>query len=201
MNQTNVISVNPGVKTLGELNIGNSTIVRISRRLTRPGRVSASPFKAIVRFVFGVSRDRSGSFSTKMAMLRMSAAAITILAALWQSGGLEAAPTAPVVAMLAFGVSLALGLFTRLVAASATAICGYMFYLSIMAGTPDVMSAVSLVASLMFALLGPGRYSADQLIVKGFTAIYRRSRARAARREKKAAFDYKAYHHVDRRVS
>lgn len=201
MNQTNVISVNPGVKTLGELNIGNSTIVRISRRLTRPGRVSASPFKAIVRFVFGVSRDRSGSFSTKMAMLRMSAAAITILAALWQSGGLEAAPTAPVVAMLAFGVSLALGLFTRLVAASATAICGYMFYLSIMAGTPDVMCAVSLVASLMFALLGPGRYSADQLIVKGFTAIYRRSRARAARREKKAAFDYKAYHRVDRRVS
>lgn len=201
MNQTNVISVNPGVKTLGELNIGNSTIVRISRKLTRPGRVSASPFKAIVRFVFGVSRDRSGTFSTKMAMLRMSAAAITILAVLWQSGGLEAAPTAPVLAMLAFGVSLALGLFTRLVAASAMAICGYMFYLSIMGGTPDAMSAVSLVVSLMFALLGPGRYSADQLIVKGFTAIYRRSRARAARREKKAEFDYKAYHRVDRRVS
>lgn len=201
MNQTNVISVNPGVKTLGELNIGNSTIVRISRRLTRPGRVSASPFKAIVRFVFGVSRDRSGTFSTKMAMLRMSAAAITILAALWQSGGLEAAPTAPVLAMLAFIVSLALGLFTRLVATSAMAICGYMFYLSIMGGMPDAMSAVSLVVSLMFALLGPGRYSADQLIVKGFTAIYRRSRARAARREKKAEFDYKAYHRVDRRVS
>lgn len=201
MNQTNVISVNPGVKTLGELNIGNSTIVRISRRLTRPGRVSASPFKAIVRFVFGVSRERSGTFSTKMAMLRMSAAAITILAALWQSGGLEAAPTAPVLAMVAFGVSLALGLFTRLVAASAMAICSYMFYLSIMGGTPDAMSAVSLVVSLMFALLGPGRYSADQLIVKGSTAIYRRSRARAARREKKAEFDYKAYHRVDRRVS
>lgn len=201
MNQANVISVNPGVKTLGELNVGNSRIARISRRLAQPVRKPASTLRNFFSLVFGISRSDRGAFSSKMVTLRLMAGAMLTGAAVWHADGFSSLPPVPVLLMLSLGVSLVLGLFTRIVSAASAVGCGYLLYLSVMAGEPDFLAASACLVSLVFAMLGPGRYSADQLMLKVLAAIRRSSRARRARKASGRAFDYKAYHYMDRRVS
>ena len=45
MSDTNVISVDPGAKTLGELRVGENRLSRISRRLSGPGKKVTAPFR------------------------------------------------------------------------------------------------------------------------------------------------------------
>lgn len=199
MNQANVISVNPGVKTLGELNIGTSSVAKISRSIVRPVRAGRSAAGAALRLLFGVT-PHGGAFSAKMALLRLTGAALAISMALWQASDVTGLLATQNLLALVFGLSLISGLFTRIVSALTTAFYGTSLYASVIAGTPVFTAASLAMTALAFTLLGPGRFSIDRLILRGLRALRRALRRQRQRRAERRAFDYRAYHYMDRRV-
>lgn len=199
MNQANVISVNPGVKTLGELHVSDHKIARISRTLAAPRHI-ANPLRAVTNALLGINSRVNARFSGKMLLIRMIGGALLLfmgLPALAATGfDLTATGTEALIECGA-GLLLILGLFCRMSSAAAAGWFGYSFYMSLMAGLPDVGYAALSAVMLIFVVLGPGRFCIDQFIRRG---VYALGRLRRSRNRRQHGLDYRAYAMMDRRV-
>lgn len=180
MNATQVISVNPGKKTIGEL------LQEASKYEPVQSIVKSSPAKprrpSILNALTGISSKTSASTSRRMLFLRVITSAM--LAGLawysWHSGH-EPILSIPLVALAA---SLLTGFMTRIVSIGMMAICIY-FAMTGMAGA--VISGALAFTALVFAILGPAKFSLDQCIR---LACIRHAKRRC---QTKTKLDYKSY--------
>ena len=123
MNEANVISVDPGVKTLGELCVNDHRLARISRKISGPGRKVAAPFRHIMNLLFGINRRVNSQLSGKMMILRLTCGTMFILMALLpmeMTDILAARFTADSIMLCAIGISMIFGLFSRITTLTGT---------------------------------------------------------------------------------
>lgn len=203
MNEAQVISVNPGTKTLGELNISENKLSRISRRLTAPARNMVSPFKKIVDLLFGLNSKVNAQFSGKMMLLRLLFGSLLIASVLLPMHpddilALDFGPHS--IALIIFGVSMVFGFLSRLVSLGCAGWFGYRVYASIMVANPDITAVSLLMFAVMFWVLGPGLYSVDQMIRHILFTLSSKYRQRQIRNRMIKASGYRAYSSVADRV-
>lgn len=200
MNQANVISVNPGKKTLGELHVNDRNISRISRTLAAPRRM-ANPLRAVTNALLGINSRVNSRFSGKMMLIRLVCGTLFLLMGLPELLGtgfdLAAADT-EVIIECCVGVSLIFGFLCRVSSVAAACWYGYAFYESFAFGMPDLGYAILSAVMLIFAVFGPGLYCIDQFIRRGLYALGRMVRRRTLRQPE---LNYRAYEMMDRRVS
>lgn len=196
MNIANVISVNPGVKTLGELRINDRALGTIGRKLSLKRKKAVSPLKTAVNLALGLNSRVTSFFSGKMMLLRLIFGALFISMALVPmtpeailSGSFDTVSAVE----CAVGVSVAFGLFARLASLFATGFFGWIFYLSCEGGNIEWMYAVITAVTLTVCVLGPGMYCIDQFIRR---CIYHMSSRR--KEQKNDCMSYNAYLKVDR---
>ena len=204
MNQVNIISVDPGVKTMGELNMTEIKIGDISRRFSH-SRNSRPAYKKVLNFILGINSKVNDAFSCKMMLVRLLAGCLFIAFSIMPdiTGSIDLSSFGPVsVLSLALGITVILGILVRATCASGMLIFGYLFYNSYMAGVADYHMLLLCCISTIIMILGPGRYCIDQFIRRGVSKLSSAARKRTRRKtEMDMAVSYKAYGSVDRRVS
>lgn len=157
MNATQVISVNPGNKTIGEL------LQEASKYEPVQSIVNTSTKKSkrnnILNALTGISSKTSASTSRRMLFLRVITSAI-LGGLAWYSwySGQEPILFLPLIVL---GASLLTGFMTRIVSIGMMAACIY-FAMTGMAGA--VISGALAFTALVFAILGPAKFSLDQCI-------------------------------------
>lgn len=202
MNKANVISVNPGIKTMGELNIEEINLSRISRTISNPGQVS-STFKNILNTAFGIDSNVTTHWSAKLAAIRIIAGLILLSTGILAltGGQLGLAQHAMSIISIILGISLMIGFLSRIIAAGAM-IAGIVVMAECLStGVLDPASATVAVSGAVMGILGPGHYSLDQILRRGIFKLYRnRHRNDPERDPSKIAFDYSAFASVDFRI-
>lgn len=202
MNHAKVISVNPGLKTAGELNLSKFNLEGISRSISAPADKKAS-FKRRLDFFFGINAGVNSQFSSKMMAVRVMGAVILCGLALMSLFGSSAAvlPHNAAVITLLFGVSLAFGLLTRMAAAICTLFFGISFVSALTAGSLDLTILFLGSCSALFMIMGPGMYSTDLLLRRRIHKMYRDAhRYDPSRNPDNIIFDYTAFSNVEQRV-
>lgn len=202
MNNANVISVNPGIKTMGELNIEEINLSRISRTLSNPGQAN-STFKSILNATFGIDSNVTTHWSSKIAAIRILSGLILLSTGIVSltGGQLGLAEHTMSVISIVLGASLIMGLLTRLVSAGALIAGIVVMAESLSAGTLNPASVTVALSGAVMGILGPGHYSVDQILRRGIFRLYRnRHRNDPERDPSKIAFDYSAFASVDFRM-
>lgn len=203
MSDTNVISVDPGAKTLGELRVGENRLSRISRRLSGPGKKVTAPFRYTLNLLFGINRCVNTRFSGKMMLLRLICGGLFIVMTLVPMSipGIMAANfTTDAIVLTAVGISIILGLFSRMTTLAGAVWFGILFSISLEKYEPDMTCAAIMMVMAIFSVLGPGLYSMDRYIRRLILCLIRAGKKKTARC-KKGGIQYNAYGSVDRRVS
>lgn len=192
MNTPTIISINPIVKTIGQIHqesIGSGrAIPRIVSNLSVTPRL-----KDTLNLLTGISTPAMSGASGRILLLRfISAAIITVPALLFATGG-ELLLCIPLAVL---GISLLLGLMTRLISLTA------MIYF-ILAGVQGMLAlepcCIFGFSALIFMIMGPGIYSIDQCIRKAIWRSYKRRAKRAALRASASSrlrnngIDYRTY--------
>lgn len=197
MNQAQVISVNPARKTPGELNISEVKLSKLTRAIAGSGSQRNS-LKGFLNFIYGLNSKTSKETSTKLFLLRLLCGG-TMLALTVPSliAGLDSIET---IAGAAIGVSLISGLFSRVVSACAMFWSGYMAISTFMSGNIDTMPIMSAILMGVFCILGPGRYSIDQLSRNLILSRRTARRRRQAQKNNSSALDYRAFITAERRI-
>ena len=204
MNQARVISINPGTKTAGELG-GRCTarLARISRCITSPGRRTVSTFKRFVNLAFGLNRKVNAQLSGKLMFLRILGGTLMLLLVL--------APMSPEMIfefnlgadpliICAFGVSMIFGFLSRPVSYASAAWFGWLLADSLATGSPDVTYALLLMIAVVFCMLGPGMFSADQLIRNMIFKIRMAAAKKRGARRMSGRLNYNAYTDLEKRL-
>ncbi|MDE6006262.1 MAG: hypothetical protein K2G67_01755 [Muribaculaceae bacterium] len=202
MNNANVISVNPGIKTMGELNIDEITLSRISRTLSNPGQTS-STFKNILNGLFGINSMVTNRWSVKLASVRIIAGVIMLATGISSLTGMVMSANSGMIGIAAtiLGASLILGLFSRILSIGAVGVSVVILAESLTAGTVDQMALTMAMVGAIMAIVGPGHYSLDQILRRSLFKLYRnRNRHDPDRDPAKIAFDYSAFASVDIRL-
>lgn len=196
-----VISVNPSVKTRGELNISSINIEPLTRSMSSASR-QPSGRKQTLNLLFGINSGLSSSFSTKMMSVRMIAGiVITAMSVMSISGQIAGAlPASMSWVSLVLGASILFGCFTRVISCIGALTFGIAF-LSTLSTTGSGLTLLTLAAaSLIFMVLGPGKYSADLFIRHSLHRLYRNAnRYDPERNPDNLDFDYNAFGSVDRK--
>ncbi len=179
MEKASVISVNPGVKTLGELNISQFRIAEFNRNLAVPGH-GKNALRDALYLLTGVQARESKNISAKLLsariLLAIAAFAVAIIS-LTSDAGSAMGWISTVVALSSLS-----GVLCRISCISAAA--------AILCTMPlDITSMALAIAPAVIAILGPGRLSGDALIRKTIL------RAAKSRKEKQSTreLNYRAY--------
>ena len=207
MADVNVISVNPGKKTLGALNI--DLISKVARSCRPVSRAIRTPrFKTVCNVVFGINKSVTPSWSSKLWLSRSVVSAYFLITGII---GISASTGNALHALSIFNIVAAcmifLGFLSRIASASGfmlyaaiavSAAFGYSWHLS-SATTPvfESMAVMQAIMYLLIAVTGPGRYSIDQLLRR---YIFRKAKRRAILRARHAAenrMSYKAWREAD----
>lgn len=199
---TQVISVNPSEKTLGEKLFNADRLADITRCIVAPGESIGFSWAKFVNFFFGINKKVGAQLSAKLLLLRVIVGAAMISSVLvpMHPDAVMAFEFEMVeIPVLIFGSTLVLGLFTRLTSAVAAAWFGYVTYITFTIGTFNMGEIALILAGVNFAVLGPGRYGVDQLMRVGLKALSRKLQE-SRTPGKSATLDYRAYTSVDRRV-
>lgn len=170
------ISVNPSKATLGHVEAPSTSIFR-SQVLGNESQVHNVD---TLQLLFPATKNGLGEFNKYSVPIRTLFATILIVTGI---SLLSAGSSAIAICSLCFGAFLAIGLLTRPVMLSAAVyycICGA---LSLRAGTPDLILFSLMFGSLIFGVVGSGKYSCDTLI---------RSAVKRQRRNRYQG--YKAFH-------
>ncbi len=209
MADVKVISVNPGIKTVGALNF--EFIGKVARTCSSPvsKAVNNQRVKKVCNHIFGIDRSSTDVEATKLLLIRVIAA--VFLVALGITGldpvQLTADPDINIFNIV-IGCMILSGLFTRI-----ASICGFLLYAFLVASqfyglgssitatsgsaTPDLALICMSMIFLFLAITGPGRYCIDQLLRMGIVRIAeRKSDKRSQRknlREAEARMSYKAW--------
>lgn len=193
MNTPTIISINPIVKTIGQIHqesIGSGrAIPRIVSNLSVTPRL-----KDTLNLLTGISTPAMSGASGRILLLRFisAVAIITVLALVFATGG-EMLLSIPLAVL---GISLLLGLMTRIISLTA------MIYF-ILAGVQGMLAlepcCIFGFSALIFMIMGPGIYSIDQCIRKAIWRSYKRRAKRAALRASASSrlrnngIDYRTY--------
>lgn len=157
--QAKVISVNPGKKTLGRFWEEGLAGHEVGRRIIRTIAVPAKPAGYIAALT-GISTDTGRTMSLNLLLLRLLLGCGMIVMAAMLLVGTVTVQVAAIVA----GVSILLGMFCRPVCIIASILFAITTFNGLDAGMFQWETAVIGVVSVVFAVLGPGRFSVDQLI-------------------------------------
>lgn len=202
MNNAKIISVDPGIKTLGELNINEINLSRISRTISNPGAGKTS-FKNALNFIFGINSRNSQALSSKVLAFRILAGTLFLALGAMTLTGTYATGVPELLGLTccAFGVSLIAGFFMRVISACAAIFALYCSYISFMAGTVDSVSLMTAITAFTGCLFGPGLYSSDSFIRRSIFGIYRNMhRYDPERNADNLQFNYNAFASVESRI-
>ena len=156
--QAKVISVNPGKKTLGRFWEEGLAGHEVGRRIIRTIAAPAKPAGYIAALT-GISTDTGRTMSLNLLLRLLLGCGMIAMAAMLLVGTV----TVQVAAIVA-GVSILLGMFCRPVCIIASILFAITTFNGLDAGMFQWETAVLGVVSVVFAVLGPGRFSVDQLI-------------------------------------
>lgn len=184
MNATNIISVNPSKATLGSLHPEITARIAASSRRSSlaAGRASALTAKAL----FGSTGSAEGVLTIArilFGIFLMASGGISLAAGISTEG----------IATAVAGLLLTAGLLTRISMFVAMALFAIESIAAIATASFPEAALLSFMASLIFAITGAGRYSADALLLR---AIRRHIRRRALRRrtlQAQHSLSYRAY--------
>lgn len=205
MSSSRVISVNPAIKSLGARNI--DIINRIARNV-HPA-VNADPidgFKVFITHVSGINKGVGTKLSSKLFWIRALVGVMMIASAI--SAGIDFRYFTYSNIELAIGIMIVLGLFTRIATLVGMGFSIFFFtvetpimhatdssqIIETMMHSPETMNIIIL---MVIAILGPGRFSLDQLI--NFTLLKKHAQKLKTQKKKKEQkiaemrMSYKAY--------
>lgn len=210
MNKPNVISINPGQKTLGQLHQEAERYNPVVKQLV--STISSTVrLKACLNFFTGIDTKTMKGASARILLLRLFTAgllasfgyavinpAVVAISDAVLVPGLNsvAGNMALAVSIFVMAASIILGFMTRIVSVAA-----FPFYVSmILQGSLPISIATALLfVALVFIILGPGIFSTDQCIRKAIFRSYKRRAKRAAirpatpRRLRNRDLDYRSY--------
>lgn len=192
MNNSDIISVNPGQNTLGSLRseFSNHTL-RYSINATLDGVVVD---KDLVNFVFGSSSVFRRKGLTVL-MIRILLSVIIIFSGCYILNEEMSLSTSIfttntyAISQIILGGMLAIGFLTRFATFAGFAGFGYMTINAVNAGVFNSLSLVICLLCLAFIFLGAGKYSADFLIRKIILTYPHRRRSKIAEHR----LSYRAY--------
>lgn len=202
----NVISINPGRKSFGEINFELPRI-NVSEEIISKSSSKTRHFRSFINFLTGINPGVTTKWSIKILTQRLIAGGTLIAAGIMDFNGFLDFDLPTV--MIITGALVLSGLFTRIASAiggiafGAIAVLSYLGianpYLPtypISAG--EINFAYVLYAGLLLNAMisGPGRFSIDQLIRSGAFALRRRSiknNIRKAHRKAELRMSYKAF--------
>ncbi len=190
MNSPQIISINPGRKTVGErLQEARQYEPMVQSIVTSMARKPKCT--SILNALTGISSKNMAGTSRRLLLLRFVTSLILGAAAYytWYSG-----TDAPIfIPLIALATSLLLGFATRIVSIGIILTCGYFAVI----GLEDPFVCVVLAfAAMVFAILGPGIFSVDQCIRKAIFHMRKRNRNRDCKNPEKLRFDYKCYNRI-----
>lgn len=190
----NVISVNPGKKSLGAMNFEfMQKVARTCRPMTQA--IHTPRFKTVCNFIFGINKSVTSAWSAKLLLCRSLVAAFFIAYGIFAIvSGASGINHAISIFNIAIGGMILLGLFARIAGFAAmllnasiaiTAALGYVWHLSA-SEIPifEMQATIQALLTGIIAITGPGRYSLDQLLRR---AIFRRAKYTALRRQRRRA--------------
>ncbi len=193
MSTAKIISVNPGVKTRGAIFEEGKRYARAGRALLSCAVKRQSP-TGFVDFITGIPARISRKISIKLLAMRLICGSRLVAVAM--NALSEDTGDGTAMLELAAGISMATGLFTRIVSlAGATAFGLFAWFTAEAAGAVSadacLMAAFS-AGCLMVAVMGPGLFSIDQMIRFLITGP---SRRKTASRHSRSAqrLTYRAY--------
>lgn len=194
MEKVNVISVDPGIKTLGEINVSQFRLADISRSLSAPSR-KTDTLHELTDFILGTGIS-TRRMSRRLACVRIILASLGVAVSIWEY---SCGQPELCIACAVLSCSMLLGFLLRPVctlgvATVAICLCDGSFQ-TLSADIFGILSAAS--AFFCIAILGPGRYSADYKLAKMIRGSRKSERKEPA---ETTEFDYRAYSVMDRRL-
>ncbi len=193
MNTPTIISINPIVKTIGQIH--QESISRESAIPRIVSNLSVTPrLKDTLNLLTGINTPAMSGASGRILLLRFisAAAIITVSALLFATGG-EMLLSIPLAVL---GISLLLGLMTRIISLTAMI---YFILAGVQGMLPLEPCCIFGFSALIFMIMGPGIYSIDQCIRKAIWRSYKRRAKRAALRASTSSrlrnngIDYRTY--------
>lgn len=210
MNKPNVISINPGQKTLGQLHQEAERYNPVVKQLV--STISSTVrLKACLNFFTGIDTKTMKGASARILLLRLFTAVLlaSFAYAVINPGVLAISDAVLVPALnsvygnialsasiFVMAASILLGFMTRIVSVAA-----FPYFISmVLQGTlPISIASALLFVALGYIILGPGIFSVDQCIRKTIFRSYKRRAKRAAirpsipRRLRNKDLDYRSY--------
>ncbi len=188
-----VININPGASTSGNLNteIGLSSI---RMRVLKEGREMAKEKSGrTLRHIFG-STSMDAGMSKKVLMVRVVFGLCLTLEGILTCmySGLSVSSLG--IISIISGLMLLPGILTRVSMSIATMIFGLSLLSGLSTGLPIMVDYINLAGCLFFALIGPGRFSADAIIRR---KIFRTVRRRETHKLLERRFSYQAMQYAD----
>lgn len=211
MNKPNVISINPGQKTLGQLHQEAERYNPVVKQLV--STISSTVrLKACLNFFTGIDTKTMKGASARILILRLFTAGLLASfgyavinpavvaisdAVLVPALDSVAGNMALAVSIFVMAASIILGFMTRIVSVAA-----FPFYVSmILQGSLPISISIAtalLFVALVFIILGPGIFSTDQCIRKAIFRSYKRRAKRAAIRPR-VSRSIRRHHDLDYR--
>ena len=211
MNKPNVISINPGQKTLGQLHQEAERYNPVIKQLV--STISSTVrLKACLNFFTGIDTKTMKGASARILLLRLFTAgllasfgyavinpAVVAISDAVLVPGLNsvAGNMALAVSIFVMAASIILGFMTRI-----GSVAAFPFYVSmILQGSLPISISIAtalLFVALVFIILGPGIFSTDQCIRKAIFRSYKRRAKRAAIRPR-VSRSIRRHHDLDYR--
>lgn len=209
MNKPNVISINPGQKTLGQLHQEAERYNPVVKQLV--STISSTVrLKACLNFFTGIDTKTMKGASARILLLRLFTAgllasfgyavinpAVVAISDAVLVPGLNsvAGNMALAVSIFVMAASIILGFMTRIVSVAAFP---FYVYMILQGSLPISIATALLFVALVFIILGPGIFSTDQCIRKAIFRSYKRRAKRAAIRPR-VSRSIRRHHDLDYR--
>lgn len=194
MNIADTISVNPVSKTLGALH--PEAAARFFNTNTSDAvKKAKSSRQTVSGILFASSTPSVNHFGATILLLRLLFSTILIVSGSLILSGEIFAPTEMINAEylglgeIIAGSMLALGFLSRVAMGISTGLFGYIAAMAIMSGVFDMQALLCCMGSLVFLVMGTGKYSCDFLLRK--TIILQARRRQKRIREQRLS--YRAY--------
>lgn len=188
-----IIKVNPAVDALGSLN-KDMALNAIRMNVYKEGREAAKEKSGkLLRVLFGQTSVGINSSRTIL-ITRMLFGIVMILGGFMIGSELGNKYCAASVIGVVTGFMLLPGILTRVSLIISSLYMGYFALTGLVAGNIEMIEMIMASGSLIFALIGPGRFSADAILRRN---IFRMVRRRETHNLMERRFSYKAMQYAD----
>lgn len=191
MNSARIISVNPGLKTKGVLFEEGNRFAESGKRLI-VNTVRHNRSLNFIDFITGIPRKATRAMAVRLVFVRIIFAVAFLAPSIYEiSAGTYDMNS---ILYLVTGISMLCGIGTRVLSLAGVCMFGLIAYSGMgaditTAGISFWQPAVSAMLCMIMAVMGPGLYSADQIVryfIKG-------SKKSVSARSSKQSLSYRAY--------